>query len=413
MLRSLFSGVSGLRSHQTMMDVIGNNISNVNTTGFKGASVQFQDILSQVLQGATSSTVQQGGSNPAQVGLGVRVASVTNNFTQGALQNTGKATDIALQGDGFFMISNNGQNLYTRAGTFDFDEDGNFVTIGGGLVQGWMTDQTTGRTDTAVQPGNLTMPQGQLIAPVKTNNVVLGNMLSSDAPVGATAITSSTTFDTQGNENELKMQFTKTAQNTWELETFDQSGVSLGTAELTFDPATGLQSTQTPSPYTVSPLPAANWPTGVTISFGDPTNPKALKEFAGLTTVAEQSQDGVAPGTLQSFKIGVDGTITGVFSNGSSKSIGMISIANFNNPGGLEKAGANNYRVTPNSGTPQVGTAGTAGRGSLASGTLEMSNVDLSQEFTNLIIAQRGFQANAKVITTSDEILSELLNIKR
>lgn len=413
MLRSLFAGVSGLRSHQTFLDVTGNNIANVNTTGFKASTTAFQDLLSQVLQGATSGTTVQGGSNPAQVGLGVRVAAITTNFSQGALQNTGKSTDIALQGDGFFIVRQNGQEMYTRAGNFDFDTNGNFVNVNGGLVQGWMVNPATGVADTTATPGLITLPPGQITAPIKTNNIVLGNMLSSDAPVGALAHTTSVVYDTQGNANELNFNLEKTAANTWDIETIDQDGTSLGSATIVFDPATGRIASQTPATYQVSPNPAPNWPTPLTVSFGAPGDPKALKEFAGISTIDEMSQDGLPSGTLQSFRIAADGTITGVFSNGTTKAVAQIAIANFNNPSGLEKASGNNYRMTPNSGTAQIGAAGTAGRGTIAGGTLEMSNVDLGAEFTNLIIGQRGFQANSKVITTSDEMLQELLNMKR
>ncbi len=198
------------------------------------------------------------------------------------------------------------------------------------------------------------------------------------------------------------------------LDAVDDTAANIGTVDLTFDPATGLIATQTPDPFTVQPNPAANWPTPITVSFGDPTkDASALKEFGGQSTAAALSQDGTPPGTLQSFKIATDGTITGVFSNGTTQAVGKLALASFNNPGGLEKAGGSLFRVTPNSGVAQIGEPGTAGRGSLASGSLEMSNVDLSQEFTNLIIAQRGFQAASKVITTSDELLQELLNLKR
>lgn len=415
MLRSLFSGVSGLRGHQQMMDVVGNNIANVNTTGFKSSSVVFQDLLSQVTAGATSPRETSGGTNPAQVGLGSRVAGINTNFTQGALQVTGRSTDLAIQGDGFFVASAGGQQVYTRAGSFNFDAAGNLTTNEGAFVQGWSADPNTGAVNPSGPIGNLTMPPGQLLPPTQTGDIKLGNMLSANAQVGDSKSTAITVYDTQGIASDIKFTWTKTGTNAWSATAADTNGNSLAaTCNLTFDPATGQVKTQTPANWTVQPTPAANWPTPININFGDPnTEADALREFGGQSTAGAISQDGSPAGTLQSFKVSNDGLVTGVFSNGKSRAVGQIAMASFNNPGGLEKAGGSNYRMTPNSGVPQIGTAGEGGRGTMAAGSLEMSNVDLSQEFTNLIVAQRGFQANSKVITTSDELLDTLLNLKR
>lgn len=415
MLRSLFSGVSGLRGHQQMMDVVGNNISNVNTTGFKGSSAIFQDLLSQTLAGAGAPTNLQGGSNPAQVGLGSRIAGIQQNFSQGALQVTGKSTDVAIQGDGFFIVNDGGQQVYTRAGNFGFDARGNLVTPDGAIVQGWMAAPGGGAINNTGPIGNLTMPPGQLLPPVITSEVRLGGMLSAGADVGTTLSDSINVYDSQGIEQSLSVTYTKVGDNSWTVDAFDGAGQNLGTVAITFDPATGLMNSQAPDPWTVTPTtPAANWPTPITIGFGDPlTQADALKEFGGPSSAGVLEQNGSEAGTLQSFNISNDGVVTGVFSNGRTQAVGQIAMAAFNNPGGLEKAGGSLWRVTPNSGEPQVGTAGTGGRGGMAAGSLEMSNVDLGAEFTNLIIAQRGFQANSKVITSSDELLQDLLNLKR
>ncbi len=413
MLRSLFSGVSGLRSHQQMLDVVGNNIANVNTTGFKSSSVVFQDLLSQVISGAGAPTDIQGGTNPAQVGLGVGVGGITTNFSQGALENTGKSTDVAIQGDGFFIANQGGQQLYTRAGTFGFDAVGNLVTPNGSLVQGWMADPITHVIDSTGGIGNLTMPPGQLIPPVNSANISIGRMLSANAAVGAHATTSIAVYDTQGVVNDLKFTFEKTAENTWDCKCYDNTGTEIGAVSISFDPLTGYIASTTPANFTVQPTqPAANWPNPITISFGTPGSPESLQEYGGTTTVNALRQDGSGAGTLQSFKISNDGVVSGVFSNGVTRQVGQIAMAAFNNPAGLEKVGDNFYRVTPNSGLAQIGVAATGGRGKLAAGNLEMSNVDLSAEFTKLIIGQRGFQANSKIITTSDEILQTLLSLK-
>jgi flagellar hook protein FlgE len=414
MLRSLFSGVSGMRSHQGMMDVVGNNIANVNTTGFKSSTATFQDLLSQIVSGAGAPTNLVGGTNPAQVGLGSRLSAITTNFSQGALQVTGKSSDLALQGDGFFVTERNGQQMYTRAGSFNFDANGNLVSPDGAFVQGWMADPVTKVINPNAPIGNLTMPPGQLIAPVNTSTVKLGNMLSAGAAIGDTVPTKVEVYDTQGVESTIDFVWTKTAANTWTCDATDEAGTNIGNVTIVFDPATGEIQSTTPATWTIQPqVPAANWPNPITIDFGNPaTDPDALKEFGGLSTAQAIRQDGMPAGTLQSFKIGNDGVITGVFSNGASQAVGQIAIASFNNPPGLEKAGNSMYRMSADSGLPQIGVAGTGGRGLLAAGSVEMSNVDLSQEFSNLIVAQRGFQANSKIITTSDDLLQTLINLK-
>ena len=239
-------------------------------------------------------------------------------------------------------------------------------------------------------------------------------MLSANAAVGDTVNTAIEVFDTQGEAQNIKFTFTKTATNTWTSDAFDSTGTNIGTVSIAFDPATGQVQSTTPATWQIQPTtPAANWPTPVTVSFGTtPADAAALREYGGISTASTISQNGEEAGTLQSFKIANDGTITGVFSNGQSKVVGQLGLASFNNPSGLEKAGDSMYFSSANSGLPQIGVAGTGGRGSLASGSLEMSNVDLSTEFTNLIIAQRGFQANSKIITTSDDLLQTLLSLK-
>lgn len=414
MLRSLFAGVSGMRAHQGMMDVVGNNIANVNTTGFKGSTVTFQDLLSQTVSGAGAPTEMQGGTNPAQVGLGVRMSSVTTNFSQGALQVTGKSSDVAIQGDGFFIANSNGAQVYTRAGSFNFDANGNLTTPDGAFVQGWMANATDHSINTNSPVTNLTMPPGQLIPPVNTTSIKLGNMLSAGAAVGATIPTSIEVYDTQGVESKIDFTWTKTAANTWTCDATDNTSTNIGNVTIVFDPTSGEIQSTTPATWTIQPTnPAANWPNPITIDFGNPAkDPDALKEFGGTSSASAIKQDGSEAGTLQSFKIGNDGVITGVFSNGRSQAVGQIAMATFNNPPGLEKAGGSLYRASADSGLPQIGTAGQGGRGTLAAGSIEMSNVDLSAEFSNLIIAQRGFQANSKVITTSDDLLQTLINLK-
>lgn len=390
MLRSLFSGISGLRSHQTMLDVTGNNIANVNTTGFKASQIQFKDTLSQVLTNAGGAQAGIGGTNPAQVGLGVQVAGVTTNFQQGASQVTNRSTDMMISGDGFFVVSKNGQNFYTRSGAFDFDANGNLVTGEGGLVQGWAAaPDGTINVNGALAP--LKLPTTTLTPAAATTAAAFSGNLPSDAAVGSEPLTRDIeVYDELGNARTISLTFTKTAGG-WNM----TSGAT--TTPVAFDATTGAM-TAPATPVTID---------GVAVDLSGVTG------FANLSTIKAEKPNGQQAGTLQSFTINADGTIMGAFSNGLKSPVGRIALGTFANPVGLEKAGGSLYTTTVNSGEAQIGTAGTGGRGGLVGGALEMSNVDLSSEFTNLIIAQRGFQANSRVITTSDELLQELVNLKR
>jgi flagellar hook protein FlgE len=404
MLRSMFSAVSGLRSHQTMMDVVGNNIANVNTAGYKSSAIIFEDLLSQVLRGAGSPQNGNGGTNPAQVGLGVRVAGIATSFTQGTSQLTGRSTDLAIQGDGFFMVKNAGQTLYTRAGNFSFDADGTMVNPNGAVAQGWIAD-SSGNVDTNSSPTGLKLPIGQILPPRRTQNVTVGGNIPADAAVGSAIVNSISVFDRQGTEVPLQLTWTKTATDTWSVAASTPAGAA-GTTTVTFDPTTGV-----PTPSTLAVTPAGSFGGGITVDLADRSTP--LREFAGMSTIAAVHQDGYTTGSLQSFAISQEGLIAGVFSNGLTQAVGQVALAAFTNPAGLEKAGDTMFRTSVNSGVPQVGTAGGGGRGILSGGTLEMSNVDLGQEFTNLIVAERGFQANSRVISASDELLQDLVNLKR
>ena len=391
MLRSLYSGISGLRSHQTMLDVTGNNIANVNTTAFKSSATQFRDTLSQLTQGAGGPQTQVGGTNPSQIGLGVQVAGISTNFAQGSAQATGRATDIMISGDGFFVTQLGGETLYTRAGSFDFDASGRLVAPDGSIVQGWGAVGGVVTTGGAIGP--IRLPLDAVAPAVATSSASLSGNLPSDAATGSVLVRDVEVFDNAGASRTLTITFTKSAAG------WDTSGND-GTGAVALPSLTFVGGALTPAPATV----AVN---------GVDVNLTAITGFADLTTVSVTSQDGREAGTLDSFTLAKDGTLVGSFSNGTSEAIGRVVLATFVNPGGLEKAGSSSYRATFNSGNAEIGAPGSDGLGSLASGALEMSNVDLSQEFTNLIVAQRGFQANARIITTSDEVLQELTNLKR
>ena len=411
MLRSMFSAVSGLRAHQTKMDVTGNNIANVNTVGYKSSQTVFQDTLSQVVRAGGAPAADRGGTNPAQVGLGVKLAATTTNWTQGATQTTGRSTDFMIEGDGFFVTRSGTEDLYTRAGSFDFDGEGKLVTPNGGVLQGWMAN-AAGVVNSNGPTGDLTVPYGQIVNPKQTTTGAIGGNLPAGAATGTTYQTGVTMYDSQGVEQKVFYNFTKAAAaNTWTLDITHDNGTALVTgATVAFNAAGAL--TTPAAPGTIAPFtpPAATFPswTGpVTVDVA------ALTQFGGASTVTATDQNGFELGSLQSFQLGNDGTIMGVYSNGLRQPLGQLALASFNNPSGLEKAGSSTFRVGVNSGDAAVGLAGVGGRGVLNSGALEMSNVDLAEEFTGLIVAQRGFQANSRVITASDEILQDLVNLKR
>ena len=462
MLRSMYSGVSGLRGFQTSIDVVGNNISNVNTIGFKAGQVVFQDLLSQTIQGA-GLPAEGGGTNPAQVGLGMRLAGTTTSFSQGGLQNTGRPTDMSIQGDGFFVVRRGGENFFTRAGSFTLDGAGRLATPQGTLVQGWTAD-AQGVINSNLDVDDILMPVGTLLDPQITTSLIMGGNLPASAAAGTIVSASITVYDANGGAKSLTFEFQKfgfdlnedgdfvdahdtvATADTWRMKVkgpltasgetdylttdgaapVDNLDPQIAYWDIEFDPATGAISDIAPQgvggsttpPVLTGTMLAATGVFSAVVGSEDEieinfASDESLSQFSGINSVAAQSQDGSATGALQTFTISQDGTITGVFSNGRTQSIAQIAIANFDNPSGLEKLEGSMYRPTANSGLAAIGLAGIAGRGTLAGGTLEMSNVDLAQEFTNLIVAQRGFQASTRVITASDEVLNDLVNIRR
>ncbi|MFJ7287046.1 flagellar hook protein FlgE [Curtobacterium sp. AB451] len=391
MLRSLYSGISGLRSHQQMLDVTGNNIANVNTVGFKSSSTVFQDTLSQMTQGAGGPQTGIGGTNPAQIGLGVQVAGVSTNFAQGSAQATGKATDLMISGDGFFVTRLGNDTVYSRAGAFDFDADGRLVTADGKIVQGYPA--TNGVVNENGALSDIVLPLDAAAPAVRTSTAGVTGNLPSETAVGQVLTRDATVYDASGAKHTMSIAYERTAAG-WDVTATDGQGTQ-ATTSLTFGADGKLTA-------------------GGTLAVGGiAVDMRQLTGFASLNTASISSQNGHEAGSLQGYSISKDGTVVGTFSNGASLAIGRIALATFANPAGLEKTGASGYRATANSGNASVGAPGSPGVGQLASGTLEMSNVDLSQEFTNLIVAQRGFQANARIITTSDEVLQELTNLKR
>lgn len=479
MMRSLYSGVSGLKNHQTKMDVVGNNIANVNTTGFKRSRTNFQDLLSQNLSGASSPTGTRGGINGMQVGLGVGMASIDTIVTAGNTQYTGASLDMAIEGDGYFVLQNGNSKVYTRAGTFDMDTQGNIISTNNGLkVMGWMaTDGQLPSLDIN-SLSTLKVPIGLTIdAEATTKASYNKNLDASMSEVDITDFPSETdnsgynfangagtkkgvkdvegystsleVYDSLGNTQSIGIKFIKSGANEWTAyytepaktgandtppNTYFYKYNKLGT--LTYDSSGNLESlkdsagnavagTSIEMPtYTSQKIETdANTGqlTGFTSNNAEPLNIEI--DFANLTQYAasegEEStavgvrDDGYAAGSLQTISADSSGVITGSFSNGRTMTLAQVAVACFNNPGGLTSIGGNIFSVSNNSGEAQIGPAGSGGRGTIAPSTLEMSNVNLSDEFTDMIVTQRGFQANSRVITTTDTMLEELINLKR
>jgi flagellar hook protein FlgE len=415
MNRALFSGVSGLRAFQTWLDVISNNVANVNTPGFKSSRAEFGDVLSQLIRTGTSPD-NGGASEPVQLGLGVRVAAMTTNFGQGSLQTTGRLGDVAIQGEGFFVLAQNGTQMYSRAGVFRFDANGNLSDPTGALVQGWMADPVTGVITDGAATTNLTVDPNSMIPSEPTTEVTMGGRLPAGALVGDTVTTQGTVYDTLGTLHQIEFRFTKTAANQWNQEIWQGATQLLPAAQvLDFDATTGELLNPLPAAlpvYAFTP-PGGAAPMTFTVGYGTVGVGNPLSQFDGTMTAAVTDRDGSVAGELRALAIGDTGDLMATFSNGEVRTVGRIATATFGNPGGLEKLGDNHWRATPGAGIPQIGSPGSAARGALAPGTVEGSNVDLSQEFSNLIIAQRGFQANTKIISTSDEMLADLIQIKR
>jgi flagellar hook protein FlgE len=481
MMMSMFSSVSGLKAHQTRMDVIGNNIANVNTVGFKASRTTFQEIFSQTLSSASSPDAMtgRGGTNPMQVGLGMNVDAINIMMDRGSVQRTESPTDLSIEGEGFFIVraGNEGSFYFTRAGNFSIDKQGNLVTASGQNVYGWMK-YTYGEngyefdTQEPIRAINLyediyNSNKRIIAAKVTTEAVLSGNLDATRTPVSgsdndksklddladtfhATDPTATegdnipddgnenyaphftvpvNVYDVLGNEYKINIKFWKnftysgdpTATPPVQPETswyFVIDGGNNATASgsntgyIKFNASGRIMNEpgfDVIKQVTITP----NGDVG-TAPFTFDLNMEQLTMYADDSSVKTTRVDGYPPGTLVTFSIGGDGIITGVYDNGRQQPLGQIALATFENPAGLQKVGANQFTQTPNSGDFKLASQpGKGGAGVLIPGTLEMSNVDLAKQFTEMIITQRGFQANSRVMTTSDEILQELSNIKR
>lgn len=414
MLRSLLSGISGLRNHQLRMDVIGDNIANVNTVGFKASRVNFRDGFAQVLAAATQAQDTRGGRNPAQVGSGVTLGSINADFTQGSLEGTGRAFDLAIEGSGFFVLGDGSRNYYSRAGDFQLDGSGRLVQAGTGLIVQGVGADSQGLLTGSV--GDLILPLGESAAPVATSQIRLSGNLDGGAEAGAVRTMTATVYDPAGLTYEITLTFTSTGNGSWDWNATGEGG-SLMPAEAgiaTFDGDGAL--TDFTYPDGGSGLTVTR-PGGGTFSIevvsGDAQGRNGLTGFASTSTAAVLGQNGYGSGELTDVGIDANGVITGLYSNGTDRVLGQVALATFTNPSGLTRSGGSLYLASSNSGTAAIGFAGNGGASTLTSGALESSNVDISQELTDMIITQRGYQASAQVISTSDELLAEVINLLR
>lgn len=520
MMRSLFSAVSGLKNHQTRMDVIGDNIANVNTTGFKASRVNFSTMLSQNLSSASSAQGNRGGTNAQQIGLGAAVSSIDKIMTDGSVQSTGNNTELAISGNGYFVVKDGDQTYYTRDGSFKFDAEGNYVTAGGLKVQGWMAN-SEGVVNSNADVENIIVPAGQTMPPQVTTSIDISKNLSADTsksgsitisesvastantaskntqsfvvadadgnvhrgtvtveddglgtatsmtitvkydtldgyladtgtttlpakgntgvaigavannavtgaggnfpPTGGTVndLTEATVissnmilYDAEGTEHKVYISYTKSTDNVWKIsvdpvapDTIQTGTTSTGTLKFNTD-GSFLSSDLTS--FTLAPSGGATTPQTVALNFDDTT----FTQYAGDNTIKSDA-NGYAAGTLDSVAFDSNGNVIGTFSNGLKQTLAQVAMATFNNPGGLESVGSNLMAQSSNSGTAQISTANANGAGSITPSAIEMSNANLSEQFTDMIITQRGYQSNSKIITISDEMLETAINMKR
>lgn len=393
MLRSLYSGISGIRNFQTKLDVIGNNIANVNTAGFKKGRVTFKDAISQMMSGAAAPTEDRGGQNPIQVGLGSTISTIDTIHTGASLQTTGRSLDVAIDGDGYFIVRKGNNLYYTRAGNFYLDSDGTLVNSEGLKVQAYNNGVLN----------DITVNVNTVLPATVTDEIKLEGNFPSDAAGVVELFDQIEVVDENGQGHIIDVKFSY--DGSWSISFINRN----------FEPEKVSQAYEInfPNPGNVSgyEIPIGEDADGSDIALLVNLNLEGLKNEPGSIT-AMAKPNGNTAGSIESYSIDPYGQISAVYSNGEIREMGRLAVAKFSNPSGLVKVGNNLFQESSNSGTPNINFAG-SGRGTIASGALEMSNVDISEEFTEMIVAQRGFQANTRIITTSDEILQELVNLKR
>lgn len=416
---SFSASLSGLNANQQKLKVIGNNLANLNTVAFKTSTVDFADLVSQSVGGASA--------NPAQIGLGVTTGSISPNFKQGGIENTGVPTNVAIQGSGFFVIGGTAGQAYTRAGNFSFDKDGVLVTPEGRPVMGYTATDANGNIITTGAPTSIIVPPGVLRDPVTTTQFSTVTNLSANAVVGDTFTASVQIYDSLGAPHVMTITYTNTGPGAWDYDiTVPGDEITGGTAGTPFSIANGsvtfnasgqLNQVNGAAAADVA-VPGPAWAngaaaTGFTWDLVDANANGLLTGFAATSATSSITQNGAPAATIDSIDINSEGELVATLGAGNAVVVAQLAMANFNNPQGLVKLGSNLFGASVAAGLPNIGIAGTGGRGTLIGKSLEQSNVDIATEFTQMILAQRGYQACSKSITVADEILVETLNLKR
>jgi flagellar hook protein FlgE len=416
MMTSFSTALSGLTASSDAINVIGNDLANLNTNGYKANELQFQDLMSESLGVSGTS---------GQLGLGVGQVSAVRNYSQGSIQTTSGATDAAIQGDGFFVLKDptTSQTLYTRDGSFQMSQAGQLVTGSGQVVQGWSA--TNGVINTNSAAGNLTLPLGATVAATPTTTMSLSLNLDSrvaTTDAGATVTAPIQVYDSQGVSHNLTTTFTKTGANSWSyavtIPATDLTGAPpptpLATGTLTFD-ANGNLTTPTAKsdPQTVAITGLADGSADMNLQWNlySSTGVPALTQYAAASSISATTQNGYTAGSVSNVALQTGGMVMATYSNGQQVAVGQIALAAITNPSSLAAVGNNNLKATAETSTPVVGSANTGDRGQIIAGALESSTIDIATEFTKLLTFQRGYQADSRVITTSDQLVQETINL--
>jgi flagellar hook protein FlgE len=401
--------MSGLQADSVALNTIGNNLANLNTTAFKGQTTSFEDLFYQ--QVGTS-----GANDALQVGVGTKVSGTATNYQQGTLTNTGNSTDMALSGNGFFVVQQGGVQSLTRAGNFQMDSYGNLETVSGEQVMGY--GAVNGVVTGGGTLGPLQLPIGQTEAAQATQNFAITANLNAGAATGTQFSTPVTTYDSLGQVHQATISYTKTAANTWDysvtLPAGDATGATGNTGTLTFDTSGNLV-TPTSNVAGISFTGLADGASDMSVNWNlrDASGTATIGQSTAASASTATAQDGYASGVYESFGVDSAGVVTASFSNGNTMAVGQLAVASVTNQEGLIITGNNDYQTTASSGVASIGVAGAGGRGTIEDDTLEQSNVDIATEFSNLIVAQRSFEANSKTVTTFDTITQDTISMIR
>jgi flagellar hook protein FlgE len=393
-----------LSASSSSLNVIANNLANLNTDGYKDETLNFADVFNQI-QGTS------GNGDPIQIGSGVQVDGTSSNFTNGGVSSTGVSSNMALQGNGFFVVQGNGETSYTRDGDFTTNSSGQLCTTSGQLVMGYPATDGVVSTSSALAP--ISVNQAGTVPGATTSSFSMDTNLDASASAGSTFSTPITVYDSLGTSHVLSVQYTNTAPNSWSysitLPAADTGGTGTATpvasGTMTFDSSGNLTApTGSITGINITKLADGAAPLNLSWNLNDASgNPTITQQVSASATTAT-NQNGYGVGTLTGYTVLPDGTVQGQFSNDQTLSLGQVAVANFGNVQGLAQTGDNNYQATFASGAAVVGQAGAGGNGAITGGAVEASNVDLSTEFANMIVAQQGYEANAKVLTTMDQI---------